>query len=674
MDPRENPGAAPERRVLLTLAVLCFAHARFFALRYASQVPLDQFSFRQTQTALTAYWMVHDGFRLAYETPVAGPPWSIPFEFPLYQALVAAATRVLHLPLDVAGRVTSFVFLALTLLPARRITRTLGLAPAVFPVFAALLLSSPLYLYWGRSFMMETTAVFLTAAGIACYLDLREPPLRWRAVLGFVVFMALAMLQKVTTALPVLGVLAIVQAVSWIGGFVRERRLPPPGPALAIVVAFAVPVALGLAWTIYADQVKQLNLFGQSLTSSALSAWNWGVPADRLDAALYRDVLWSRLFVRNLGGVLGVAVLVAALAMRRAAPVRRVAWVALVLGVLPLLLFSPLHLHHDYYQSGNLVFLLFALAVALGDLVPARLASTRWDGRPVVAVLALALVASNLYWFRTLMWPDAAYEFTTANSRDMAIGVVLAKALPPDGQFVAFGNDWSSTFAYVSGRKSLGVAGIFPRIDEALAAPERFVEPGKLGAVVSCPNGSAAPSTVALESWAKQGRDWTIVPVADCVIAMPATAVAAITGIAAATAAPSTIVPPLANEVPAPAGPITPAMCEGYLDMANPTPDGTAFDVLGWTTVSGRDGVVPDQVWVTLGIPGSPTKWFAASPIARPDVSASFDRGDDPTPMGFRAAVPLDGLAGEVAFGVVRRVGDRLQACPMQLKATVPTP
>jgi hypothetical protein len=667
MDPRVIARAVLERRALLALAGLLFVHALYFTLRYASQVPLDQFAFRQTQTALTAYWMVQDGFRLAYETPVAGPPWSIPLEFPLYQALVAAASRLLHLPLDITGRITSFVFLALTLLPARRITRSLALAPAVFPVFAALLLSSPLYLYWGRSFMIETTAVFLAAAGIACFLEMREPPLRWRPVLGFVAFMALALLQKVTTTLPVLAVLAGVQGMHWIAGVVRERRLPPLGHAAAVVAAFAVPVALGLAWTLYTDQVKQLNLFGQQLTSAALAAWNWGTLEDRLGAALYQEVLWTRIVVRNLGGVLGLAILVAALATRRATPAARAAWIALALGVLPMLLFSPLHIHHDYYQSGNLVFFLFALAVAVGDLVPARLQSMGQGHWPVAAVLALALVASNLYWFRTLMWPDATYQFTAANSRDMAVGEVLAKALPPDRQFVAFGNDWSSSLAYVSGRKSLGVAGIFPRIDEAMAAPERFVEPGKLGAVVACPNGSAAPSTVALESWARQDRDWTVLPVADCVVALPTEAVAAL------DAPPSTAAaPPLPNEVAAPSGRITPSLCEGYLDLATPSPDGTAFDVQGWTTVSGKDGVVPDQVWITLGIPGSPTKWFAASPQPRADVSAYFERADDPTPMGFRAAVPVQGLAGELAFGVVRRVGDQLQACPMQLRATVP--
>jgi hypothetical protein len=78
------------------LAVACFLYAAFIALRYAHQLPLDLYSFRQTQTAITTYWLGINGFSLNYETPVVGPPWSIPFEFPLYQYMVVLLARMLR--------------------------------------------------------------------------------------------------------------------------------------------------------------------------------------------------------------------------------------------------------------------------------------------------------------------------------------------------------------------------------------------------------------------------------------------------------------------------------------------------------------------------------------------------------------------------------------------------
>ena len=68
-------------------------------------------AFRQTQTAITALFVQreHD-FALAYPTPVLGKPWSVPFEFPLYQWTVAVVSasaevqrqRCRHRPLAVA--------------------------------------------------------------------------------------------------------------------------------------------------------------------------------------------------------------------------------------------------------------------------------------------------------------------------------------------------------------------------------------------------------------------------------------------------------------------------------------------------------------------------------------------------------------------------------------------
>jgi hypothetical protein len=38
--------------------------------------------------------MLEHGAWLKYEDPVMGPPWSLPFEFPLYQWIVAESVRL----------------------------------------------------------------------------------------------------------------------------------------------------------------------------------------------------------------------------------------------------------------------------------------------------------------------------------------------------------------------------------------------------------------------------------------------------------------------------------------------------------------------------------------------------------------------------------------------------
>lgn len=513
--------AGLEEWAALALALACLGYALHIAIGYADQPPLDLHRFRQTQTALTAYWLGHNGFALAYETPVAGPPWSIPFEFPLYQYLVALVAQTDLLSLDAAGRLVSFAFLLLCLLPAGAITRDLRLSRTTFYLFAALLLSSPLYLYWGRAFMIETTALFLAIAGIKYFIELlQERRPRLSAAL-LVLFISLAILQKATTGLPVLAVLACVYLVFWLKQWRADAWKFPLESALRAVLLFGLPLAVGIAWTLYTDHVKSQNDLGVQLTSQALSEWNWGDLGQRWSAPLYTEVIWQRMLLRNLGGALGLAVLAAALVARAPRPAAPIILVSIALGLLPLLLFTDLHLVHTYYQTGCLVFLIYGVAVALGqDLYPGRM----W--RYVAVALVVVLVGSNHYWFTREQLPIVKMDFNATNCRDCAVGEFLRNQIPGDRYFVAFGNDWSSALAYLSQRKSFTVPPFYRRYDLIARHPERFFDEDRLGAVVVCPS-PVSPKPADLVRWSSSGRNWQLVAIAGCLVAVPASGLSA---------------------------------------------------------------------------------------------------------------------------------------------------
>ena len=83
--PRSGTGGETRDMLLFgSVAVLGFMVAlslSAYALWIGWDQPIiDQHGFRQTQTALAAYWLLHGGDWLAYETPVLGSPWSIPME------------------------------------------------------------------------------------------------------------------------------------------------------------------------------------------------------------------------------------------------------------------------------------------------------------------------------------------------------------------------------------------------------------------------------------------------------------------------------------------------------------------------------------------------------------------------------------------------------------------
>jgi hypothetical protein len=98
---------------------------------------------------------------LAYETPVLGPPWSTPFEFPLYQWLVALTVKAGLFPIDQAGRFVSIFFFLSTFYPFYKILQALRLTPGQIFLVLSLYCVSPQYLFWSRTFMIESTALAL---------------------------------------------------------------------------------------------------------------------------------------------------------------------------------------------------------------------------------------------------------------------------------------------------------------------------------------------------------------------------------------------------------------------------------------------------------------------------------------------------------------------------------
>ena len=76
-----EPGAPARRsddRWLWALFVVAWFLNFGFSLVGWENTLISRFEFRQVQTALTTRYFPAGGFPLAYETPVFGPPWSIP--------------------------------------------------------------------------------------------------------------------------------------------------------------------------------------------------------------------------------------------------------------------------------------------------------------------------------------------------------------------------------------------------------------------------------------------------------------------------------------------------------------------------------------------------------------------------------------------------------------------
>lgn len=622
------------------VAAGCVLYAGYIALRYASQTPLDAYAFRQAQTALSAYWLMLNGFSFSYETPVAGPAWSIPFEFPVYQFMTALVAKATGVSLDAVGRVLSFVFLILCLVPARSIVRLLGLPRSVFYSFVALLFSSPLYIYWGRSFMIETAALFFTIVAVKYFCEMVVDGYSRRSAGLYLLFMSLGLLQKATTALPMLFLLAASFTVVEVGRSGSVRQFLFGVEFRRGVVYFAVPLAIGALWTGYTDYVKSFNTFaGTQLTSAALSKWNWGSLHQRFSSELFVKVLWERILVNNLAGVFGLALILFGVFSKCLWSIRWTVVLAVLAAVIPLFLFTNLHIVHEYYQTANLIYLIFAVAVVLGAILSPLL------GGWVLAASVTLIVSSNIIVFMGGYFPQAKAIFSNSNSMDYAVGKILRREVPVGKQFVAFGNDWSSTIAYVAQRKSFNVPAWFSLSEEISKHPERFVDEAQLGAVVNCR--SEKPGLAGLLKWSSGRTGWKIGEVHGCYVVTPEKT--------------------LATEQSS-----MNVQCEGSVDRAVvERRDGEAIiSLAGWTTMSEGRGTVPDAAFFTLEKSGMRPVHLEALKIPRGDVNTYLEISDD-IDVGLSRIASLDLQPGEYVVSITQAKDGKFEACQFRGKLVV---
>ena len=475
--------------IATALLLLAAAHALLFWIRTLGQPLIDAFSFRQTQTALTAFWL-QPGLSgiLHYETPVLGAPWEVPFEFPFYQFIVAALSRIAWLDLSFSGRVVSLIFGLGAMAMAIALLRQYGFSRLAQLIFATLYLSSSIYLYWNRSFMIESTALFfiLTALffygrSLRTYDDLT--PLRMLLpAAGFALSLSLAMLVKVTTALSVF--LLISCHLLWHLLRRSTRRSPILlANSLALLAGVAIAFFALREWTHHADALKSLNPYGLKLTSTALRDWNFGNLHQRFSGDLWQGVLIKRMLTKEAWLPLVFLLATALWQSRRDRPRIVCILICILLGTMPLVMFPNLHIVHNYYQSANHIFLLLAIAGS-GALILERPRQPALI-QAMAAVILLFYVISDGKIFKN----DYLYYANKQSDEKLEISRLINTSTDPSSAILVLGDDWDSSFPYLSRRRALVlprwyVKGPFSE-QGVLSDPSARLKPYHLGAIVT---------------------------------------------------------------------------------------------------------------------------------------------------------------------------------------------
>lgn len=138
--------------------MVCVFHLIAVASNFNDSI-LDDHAFRQSQTAISVYWLSQDGLSIDYPMPVFGRPWSTPIEFPLYQWICACTSRLGMLSMVQWCRVWTLIFLYIALVGLWVLSRELELNLCIRIWMAIAFLINPTALFWGRAVLMESTAL-----------------------------------------------------------------------------------------------------------------------------------------------------------------------------------------------------------------------------------------------------------------------------------------------------------------------------------------------------------------------------------------------------------------------------------------------------------------------------------------------------------------------------------
>ncbi len=405
---------------------------------------LDRHLFRQTQTALTTYWMVEEGIKIAYETPLFGPPWTIPFEFPTYQLIVASIVKVFDVPLDQTGRLVSLSFFYLTLIPLYFVIRSFSCPKRDWLIVSSLLLTSPFYIFWSRTFMIESTAVFLGATSSAVfYYILKIEKIKNRYISIASIVCCLAALTKITTFCVFLGFNFLGLAYFLIP--TNGSRVLSSRKVLKIGIAtFLLPVVVAMVWTKYTDVLKSNSPtpMAEMTLSSNLNVFAFGTIEQR-----FSPERWLRMETHGIDYLLSapipiLIVLIVFLLLKKGNVVRTLSLLAFASG--PMVFFN-LYYQHDYYWYANGVFAFLFIGCTI-SCVTSNEALNRY------CACLLLLVYSG---FQVITYNHSVYSNSGYAKRIIDVAEDIKSLSNPDDSIMIYGYDWNSAIAYYSERKSI---------------------------------------------------------------------------------------------------------------------------------------------------------------------------------------------------------------------------
>ena len=211
-------------------------------------------------------------------------------EFPFYQWVTALVVTLSGYDLEKAGRLVSVLFFYLTLIPVFWLSKYFLKETGGALIVLCLILVNPIYLFWSRTFMIESTALFFSTLYLWFFLKALESEKKGY-FFAAIICGTLGGLVKVTT----LAAFLVGAFFIYIHFFVKNGKLGLPVRYAGRYILYGcfltlIPLAFAFAWIAYGDSFKVNHPFAYSLTSASLKAWNYGTLSQKLSPDVWKTI------------------------------------------------------------------------------------------------------------------------------------------------------------------------------------------------------------------------------------------------------------------------------------------------------------------------------------------------------------------------------------------------
>ena len=460
-----------KKKILLGGIVVIMLLMSINIMSYGFNYPIiDMFGFRQAQTAITSYWFVQEGYKFNYITPVLGPPWSVPFEFPIYQYIVALIHEVSGLGLDQAGRLVSIVSFYISALMIFCVLRNLKFSTIQSLVPVIFFLGSPFYLFWSRSFMIESTALAFGLAAILFFIkSIYEQ--RSNFIIIATVFGVLSALTKVTTFGVCLSFMGLIFLMLFFGRYKNDIEISYSKLLLFGAIASLIPVIVAISWNHHADFLKSQNSLATFLISGNLSSWNFGTVEKKLALKTWLAVLTRSELIIGAAGFIIIGLI--SLISRKTLVISLAAFMSFLIGPI---VFTNLYVVHEYYFYANGIFLVLFVSGGVMALLERRYIYTSLS----VVLFVLATMQYTYYtsypqWIKNA--PHSSYVKT---------GLAIKELTKESDVIIIYGSDWDSSIPYYAGRKAIMDRSMYEIERDEIQKPLGTIGKQNVGSVVLC--------------------------------------------------------------------------------------------------------------------------------------------------------------------------------------------